>query len=59
MLQYRLQREDYWMKTFSTVYYEGPSERTKFRNKGFRKGNYSHLCQDMVNTLLTTEHGLK
>ena len=33
MFQYRLQREDYWMKTLRTVYPYGLNKRTKFMNK--------------------------
>ena len=33
MLEYRLQREDYWMKRLRTVYPYGLNERTKFMNK--------------------------
>ena len=33
MLEFRLQREDYWMKTLRTVYPYGLNERTKFMNK--------------------------
>ena len=33
MLEYRLHREDYWMKTPRTVYPFGLNERTKFMNK--------------------------
>ena len=38
MLEYRLQREDYWMKTLRTVYPYGLNERTKFMNKGTPTG---------------------
>ena len=37
MLEYRLQREDYWMKTLHTVFYDALNERTKFMNKRFPK----------------------
>jgi len=33
MLEYRLQREDHWMKTLRTVYPYGLNERTKFMNQ--------------------------
>ena len=33
MLEYRLQREDYWMKTLLTVYPDGLNERSKLMNK--------------------------
>ena len=33
MLQYRLQREDYWIKTLRTIYPYGLNERTKFMNR--------------------------
>ena len=41
MLEYRFQREDYWMKTFCTVYYYGQNERTKFMNKDSPIGRLS------------------
>jgi len=33
MLKYRLEREDYWIKTLRTVYPYGLNDRTKFMNK--------------------------
>ena len=38
MREYRLQREDYWMKTLRTVYPYGLNERTKFMNKDIPVG---------------------
>jgi hypothetical protein len=38
MLEYRLQREDHWMKTLRTVYPYGLNERTKFMNKDLPTG---------------------
>ena len=38
MLEYRLQREDHWMKTLRTIYPYGLNERTKFMNKDFPVG---------------------
>ena len=36
MLEHRLQREDYCMKTLRTVYPYGLNERTKFMNEDIR-----------------------
>ena len=33
MLEYRIQREDYWMKTLRTVYPDSLNERTKFMSE--------------------------
>ena len=38
MLKYRLQCEDYWMKTLRTVYIYSLNERTKFINKNVPSG---------------------
>ena len=40
MLQYRLQREAYFMKTLRTVYLYGVNERTKFMNKDSPTGKH-------------------
>ena len=49
MLKYRLQQEDYWMKTLQTVYPYGLNEKTKFMNKYVPVDKLFHQCQDMEN----------
>lgn len=55
MLEYRLQCEDYWVKTLCTVYPYGLNERTKVLSK-VSKGKFSRDSQDMVSALLTPQH---
>ena len=44
MLEYRLKREDHWIKTLRTVYPYGLNERTKYMNQTSPKGKlYHHL----------------
>ena len=38
MLEYCLQREDYWMKTLHIIYPYGLNEKTKFKNKNIPVG---------------------
>ena len=40
MKMYRLQREDYWIKTLRTVYPYGLNEKTKFMNKNSHKRRF-------------------
>ena len=56
MLNYQLQREDYWIKT---VHSYGLNKRTKIMNKDSSQGKLSHHFQDIANALLTLEHSPK
>ena len=49
MLEYRLQREDYWIKTLRTSYPYGLNERTRSMNKNIPVEKIFHPYQDMEN----------
>ena len=62
MKMYRLQREDYWMKTLRTVYPYGLNEKTKFMNKNSHKWRffprYSERFIDTKTRSKITNHDL-
>ena len=58
MKMYRLQREDYWMKTFRTVYPYSLNQKTKVMNKDSHK-RIRFPRYTVVNALLIPKHGPK
>ena len=62
MNMYRLQREEYWMKTLRTVYPYGLNEKTKFMNKNSHKRRffprYSERFIDTKTRSKITNHDL-
>ena len=49
MLEYRLKRKDYWMKTLRTIYSNGLNKKSKFLNKNVLIVKLFHHCQNMPN----------
>ena len=60
MLEYRLQREDSWMKALRTVYYYGLNERTKYMNKESHIGRlFQPLLPRYGDRFIDTKSGSK
>ena len=58
MKMYRLQHEDYWMKTLHTVYPYSLNQKTKFMNEDSRK-RILFPRHTVVNALLIPKYGPK
>ena len=58
MKMYRLQHEDYWMKTLRTVYPYSLNQKTKFMNEDSRK-RILFPRHTVVNALLIPKYGPK